>query len=622
MATFKQPGKPKAFLSPVSSAKPAAIATVQSSPVAAVRVGMATLQSATLATVQPTAVNLTILPGIGATLPGSRNTRPLWFNGRFLAAPDLRREQNYFLQKQAIYGRAGGSGVLHGLTVQQAAPGSQFDTAETIIIGAGVGITPSGQLVMISSELPIELSDLADEQNLDEQFGLAETPQQPSRTRTGVYIIALRPVQFTANPVASYPSSLQAPRVTQDGDIVEATAVSLVPFASPVNNFDIALQRAALARQIFVAAAGPTLPASMLPLAMIGIDRNVIQWIDPYLVRRDSGPQSSGIRLGLADAATQQAYLLQYDAQLQAVAASRAPAPLNFAATDYFQALPPAGRFPLQAIDVVNLLQQYFPQQLPVQLSLIPADELPAVIEDSMSLPPLDLTMPGSSFANYSVYALIPVDRGVFNSQQNSLTPTPLNPALPQLVPIFPPFRPFGPFRPLLTPPLTTPAPSGWQSVTSGMTYGFYVLRRSEPIYIDLTDSTAPATTTTPAPAATTPLSVVKPLALSQRVVKAPATTTTPAPGTSTSSTTAASATKAASIPLPVAKSFALSERVVQAPATTTTPPPPAPPGASKISASIETPEPKLTRIQKAPATRKAPARRSRRAPAGRKPRP
>jgi len=563
----------------------------------------------------------------GSLVLDSKRTRPYWFDGRFLAARDLEREQDYFLQRQADLGQAAGFSVIHGLWVSTPPANAPTANGDTVIIGAGQGLTSAGELVLLPSSITIDLGDLPDEQNLDVQFNVASAPNTPARTRSGAYVLALRPVEFTANPIASYPTSIQGTRTTHDGDIVEATAITLVPYPGPINwsgasSQDAAQARAALARQIFLNANPSQLSDALLPLAMVYLQRGVIVWVDPYLVRRDSGPQSSGIRLGLADAATQQAYLLQYDAQLQAVAASRAPAPLNFAATDYFQALPPAGRFPLQAIDVVNLLQQYFPQQLPVQLSLIPADELPAVIEDSMSLPPLDLTMPGSSFANYSVYALIPVDRGVFNSQQNSLTPTPLNPALPQLVPIFPPFRPFGPFRPLLTPPLTTPAPSGWQSVTSGMTYGFYVLRRSEPIYIDLTDSTAPATTTTPAPAATTPLSVVKPLALSQRVVKAPATTTTPAPGTSTSSTTAASATKAASIPLPVAKSFALSERVVQAPATTTTPPPPAPPGASKISASIETPEPKLTRIQKAPATRKAPARRSRRAPAGRKPRP
>jgi hypothetical protein len=181
---------------------------------------------------------------------------------------------------------------------------------------------------------------------------------------------------------------------------------------------------------------------------------------------------------------------MQYDAQLQALAASLSPAALNFAASDYFQALPQAARFPLASIDAVRLLQLFFPQQLPVQLSLIPTDELPAVIEDSMSLPPLDLTMPAASFANLSVYALIPVDRGVYNSQSAALQPTPLGPAIPQVTPVFQPLRPALLTRPILTPvTTTTQAPGGWQAAIAGLTYGFYVLRRSAPIYVALTDA-------------------------------------------------------------------------------------------------------------------------------------
>jgi hypothetical protein len=492
------------------------------------------------------------LPGIGPTVLTASSTRPLWFDGRFLAASDLRREQHYFLHRQASYGQAAGAGVLNGLTVEQAAPGSQFDTAETIVIGAGVGLTPSGQLVMLSSDLNIELSDLTDEQNLDEQFGLAETPQQPSRTRTGIYIVALRPVQFSANPIASYPSTLQTPRVTQDGDIVEATAVSLVPFDSPVNNFDAALQRAALARQIFVAGMGPTLPPSMLPLAMLSLDRNVIQWIDMYLVRRESVSQSSSLQLGLPDPSTQQAFLMQYDTQLQSVVAGLAPAAPNFSASDYFEALPAAGAFPFASIDAVHLVQQFFPQQLPVQLSLIPADELPAVIAESISLPALDLTASAASFANYSAYALVPVDRGVYNSQAGLLPPIPLSPALPQLAPILQRLRPLPILRPLLAPPpptTTTQAPGAWQAVIGGMTFGFYVLRRSEPIYVALTDSITPTTTTTPAPATSIvrlpllpltpavplkPVAVIDPIAVISPAVGVTLPTTTPAPGTTT----------------------------------------------------------------------------------------
>ncbi|MGA7240821.1 MAG: hypothetical protein WBY44_34375 [Bryobacteraceae bacterium] len=462
-------------------------------------------------------------PSAGMVLSG-RNTRPLWFDGRFLAACDLKREQNYFLQRQAELGQAGGFGVLHGLLVDQGATIAQPASGETIVIHAGVGITPAGSLVMIPSDLTIQLSDLADEENLEVQFGLSTAPQQPARTRTGVYVVALRPVEFTANPVTSYPAAIQAPRVTQDGDIVEATAVSLVAYPNPVNGYDTSLQQAALARQIFATGNSGALSDSLLPLAMIGIDRNAIQWIDTYLVRRDSGPQYSGVRPGLTDPATQQAFLKQYDAQLQAVVASRpAGSKANFPATDYFQALPPAGRLPLDAVDTVGLTQIFFPQQMNVQLSIIPADELPAVIEEGLSLPPIDLTLPSSTYANIAVFVLIPVPRENFTALSVSLAQTQLNPALPQTLaasaanPLLQLFQ----NRPVLAAPISAAA-NPWAAAIGGQTYGFYLRRRSEPVFADFAIPTfPPAPTTTAAPPASTP---------------APAPTTTAPPTTTAKS--------------------------------------------------------------------------------------
>src|ERR1043166_8553599 len=77
----------------------------------------------------------------GSTVLDRRRSRTLWFDGRFLAARDLQREQNYFLQRQADLGTAAGFGVIHGLWITQAGD------AETIVIHAGQGVTPAGELV-------------------------------------------------------------------------------------------------------------------------------------------------------------------------------------------------------------------------------------------------------------------------------------------------------------------------------------------------------------------------------------------------------------------------------------------------------------------------------------------
>jgi hypothetical protein len=457
---------------------------------------------------------------IPTTILTGQQTRPLWFDGRFLAARDLTAEQNYFLARQAELGRAGGFGVIHGLTVDQ---GPKPFTGETLVIHAGDGLTPSGRLVMISTDLTLQISDIADEENLEEQFGLSESPQQPQRTRTGLYVLALRPVEFTANPIASYPTNLSSPNLAHDGDIVEATAVSLIPYPNPVNTYDASAQQAAVARQIFVGGNGvggdlAAASADVLPIAMVSLDRNVIQWIDVYMVRRDAGPQYSGVRFEVPDPATQQAFLLQYDAQLQNVAAARQTAGLglSFSATDYFQAAPAAGRLPVAAIDTNAFTQLFFPQQTNVTLNVVPADELPALIEDSMSLPPIDLTLPVTSYTNLFIDVLIPVPRNKFAAFAAELSPTSLGPALPQTVPVRLPLTLLQLFPGRLTP--VTPPPAGaWASAIDTQTYAFYVRRRSQPIFADFTVLPPPgdivneppsftsAPTTTPAPATTLP---------------------------------------------------------------------------------------------------------------------
>jgi len=434
----------------------------------------------------------------GSLVIDSQRTRPLWFDGRFLAATDLEREQDYFLQRQADLGQAAGFGVIHGLMVGTPPANSPSSDADTVIIRAGQGVTPAGELVLMPSDLTVHLSDLPDEQNLDVQFNLSSVPNPPARTRSGLYVLALRPVEFTANPIASYPTSIQGTRTTHDGDIVEATAVSLVPYPNPVswtgaNSSDASVQRAALARQIFVGGNATQLSNAILPLAMINLTRGVITWVDPYLVRRDTGPEYSGLRLGLADPAAQRAFLMQYDSQLQETVSTRitSGASASFAATDYFQGLPPAGRFPLATISIAGagssqtFAQAFFPQQLDIRLSVIPVDEIPALIEDSMSLPPIDLTLPANAYADLSVFALIPVPRAGFAALKNSLPTLAPNPTVPQILSFRTPTDLLRLYRGVVGIVQPTPVQnSPWMSAIGNQTYGFYIRNRSSPAYV------------------------------------------------------------------------------------------------------------------------------------------
>lgn len=434
----------------------------------------------------------------------SQRTRPYWFDGRFLAARDLLREQDYFLQRQADLGQAAGFSVIHGLYVDTPAANDPSAGGDTVIIRAGLGLTPAGELVLLPSDITIDLSDLPDEQSLDAQFNLSSVPNTPARTRSGAYVLALRPVEFTANPIASYPTSIQGTRTTHDGNIVEATAISLVPYPSPINwtggsSQDAAQLRAALARQIFLNANPSQLTDALLPLAMIYLQRGVIVWVDPYLVRRDSGPEYSGLRFGLANPATQQAFLMQYDAMLQETVAARITSGLtaSFAAANYFQALPPAGRFPLASIGISvqstsqTFTQAFFPQQLDVRLSVIPTDEIPALVEDSMALPPIDLTLPANAYADISVFALIPVSRTGFAALKSSLPTLAPNPTVPQILSFRTPVDLLRLYQGAIA--ITQPTQnqnSAWQQAIGNQTYGFYIRNRSSPAYVSFATGT------------------------------------------------------------------------------------------------------------------------------------
>jgi hypothetical protein len=341
----------------------------------------------------------------GTVLFDEQRRRPRYFDGRFLAARDLTREQTYFLGRQSSLGQVLGSGVIAGLLVQDA-PGA----SGKVRISAGYGLTPGGELVALDSDLTVDLDEVAEAERLNAAFGLRRLPQPPLRARTGLFVLGLRPVEFTANPIASYPASLDGPRTLEDGDIVEASAVSLVPYPEEGTRDDAGLRRARVARTIFVEGSTRGIPANLLPLAMVSLERGVVQWADSFLVRREVGAGHAGSpALGIAPQALREAHLMQYEEHLQSVLAERGPG-ASFAATEHFLALPPAGRLPKGAI-LDTLTQVYFPPEVEVDLAIVPEDEVPALLRESLTLPPIDLTAGRDTLESTPVLALLPAAR-------------------------------------------------------------------------------------------------------------------------------------------------------------------------------------------------------------------
>lgn len=347
-----------------------------------------------------------------------RRQRPRWFDGRFLAAHDLANEQNYFLVRQADLGRAGGAGVVEGLQVALITdPQTQIPLLQ---ISAGSGVTDSGELVMLRANLTFNPADVPEIHRLDGAFGLQVIPNEPGRTRTGLYVVALRAVEWTANPIAAYPTSLTGDRKVEDGDIIEGVAVSLIPYPA-LSDADPARRRAHVAREIFVEGRDWGQVAGTLPLAMVELRGNLVEWVDCHMVRRDAGAERSvGMDFGFGARALREAHLLQYREHLAAAMEVASGQP--FPAAAWFDALPAAGQMPLNTINSRNLTQRFFPPGIAVELSFVPDDELPALIEESLLLPPMDLTGEQETLEGIGVLVLAALPRADWNKFRTRLS--------------------------------------------------------------------------------------------------------------------------------------------------------------------------------------------------------
>jgi hypothetical protein len=348
----------------------------------------------------------------GTLVVDGRRQRPFYFDGRFLAARDLTRDQEYFLTRQADLCRVFGAGVFDGLRVTR-----KSDTS--VSVAAGLGVTPAGDMVAINDEVTVDLGQMDVQLALNVAFGLKAFPQPSAANRTGLFVLALRPVEYTANAITAYPTTITGTRTTEDGDIIEAVALTLVPFITSGTPGDAHRQRSAAARGVFGEEANPRGQGDVLPLAVVALKGGLVDWIDEYLVRREIGAEHSGVvGFGLRARALREAHLLQYDTHLAEVQADRVSRnlPPGFTASEYFDLLPPVGRLPVAAVDGTARTQRFFPAGIDVQLSVVPDDELAPLVEESILLPPFDLTLPPEDIDNAAVLIVAPVSRALFRT--------------------------------------------------------------------------------------------------------------------------------------------------------------------------------------------------------------
>lgn len=377
------------------------------------------------------AADVVLLRRSGVLVDDPRRQRPRYFDGRFLAARDLIRDQQYFLTREADLGRAAGSGVANGLHVDAGA------TLQALTVRAGQGVTPAGELVLLPDDLALDLADIPVAEQLSARFGLGRIPAAPLRSRTGLFVLALRPVEFTANPVGAYPTTLTGPRTVEDGDVIEATAVVLVPWQDDGAADALEARRGRAARTLFTQPGqAPGTSANLLPLAMLALQGNSLVWLDEAMVRRELGADRGDLPgLGFSPRALRVAHLVQHQDHLADVVAAMQGR--SFAAATQFPALPPAGPLPLGVIAPADFTQRYFPSEVDVDFSIIPDDELPALVEETLALPPIDFLASEAALDLTAVLVLAPVPRAEFRgvlARLRNVRSRPLKPAAPNRV--------------------------------------------------------------------------------------------------------------------------------------------------------------------------------------------
>lgn len=418
-----------------------------------------------------------------AVIIDERRSRPVWFDGQYVTATAFNAEQSYLLVRQADLGQALGAGVVTGLHVSRAE-----GSTTALVVSPGQGIAGAGETIAIHAPLRIDLASLAGQRELGQGLGLNRRPAAPLETRSGVFVLVATPLEYTSNPVGSYPTTLDGERRLEDSVINEAVLLALVPYGlagatSPEQ------REAAATRRIFAEGAEPEVPRGSLALAMLELDGNRIVWLDEDMVRREAGALKSDVfGLGIAPEPLRAAHMRQYDMALERLMGEAPSSALQ--ARQAFRVLPPMGRMPAAAVGFRTppgatapvLMQTFFPHPMPVDLAAIPEDELAALMEESFLLPPIDLEAGPEVLDDTPVTIFVPVRRAALAGLPASVrdTATPL--AAPPPIGVLP-TAPRDLLDTLISaaPPAAEPTPvedAEWQALLGGQAVLWFARRR------------------------------------------------------------------------------------------------------------------------------------------------
>src|SRR5215217_6799454 len=94
-------------------------------------------------------------------------------------------------------------------------------------------------------------------------------------------------------------------------------------------------------------------------------------------------------------------------------------------AQSFLEIVPSAGPLPPNVLNQIDFTQAYFPPEARVELALVPEDELAALMEDSIDLPPIDLALKPEDQDALAILILAPVKRADYGNILKTLQRAP-----------------------------------------------------------------------------------------------------------------------------------------------------------------------------------------------------
>jgi hypothetical protein len=275
----------------------------------------------------------------------------------------------------------------------------------------GIAVAPSGRVLQLSGAGLII--------NLQDSGAIADRNKgRYRRFNRGLYAVALKYAEVIDSVGEAYPADLAGRRRMQAGCYAEGVELALIPLNLTLPSGDSLAVRAALAQQLIGRGSRFDLATDeAIALGLIAIDDARPLWLDRGLLRRPLRPPTVGNALQLDLAAH---YHELFD---EVVAARRAGGRQNdFSAASYFRLLPPFGPLPRGAIDPVGGRQSYFPGDYDVTIAPVRRADLPAIIEESAHLAPMDLERD----ADADIMVLVPLSDQAFALRARQLENQPL----------------------------------------------------------------------------------------------------------------------------------------------------------------------------------------------------